>query len=79
MLLFSFQIAKQLSKEHYALVFGINTFVAMALQTILTAVVLNTKALQLTVTTQVGYTAAVGYTSTAIDRMSPWPAISKTA
>lgn len=50
---FSFQIAKRLSKEHYALVFGINTFVATALQTLLTAVVLNTKALQLTVTTQV--------------------------
>ncbi|KAL2089764.1 hypothetical protein ACEWY4_014452 [Coilia grayii] len=48
----TFQIAKGLSKEHYALVFGINTFAATALQTLLTAVVLNTRGLQLTVTTQ---------------------------
>ncbi|XP_076131531.1 thiamine transporter 2-like [Alosa pseudoharengus] len=47
-----FQIAKTLSKEHYALVLGINNFAAMALQALLTAVVLNTKSLQLTVATQ---------------------------
>ncbi|KAL4635041.1 thiamine transporter 2-like [Arapaima gigas] len=48
----TFQIAKKLSKECYALMFGVNTFLAMILQTILTAVVINTKSLQLPLTTQ---------------------------
>lgn len=55
----SFQIARSLSKEHYALVFGINTFAASVLQTLLTAVVLNTKSLQLTVATQVSYISTI--------------------
>ncbi|XP_018609467.2 thiamine transporter 2-like [Scleropages formosus] len=48
----TFQIAKKLSKECYALMFGVNTFLATAIQTILTAVVINTKSLQLPLTTQ---------------------------
>ncbi|XP_015210951.1 thiamine transporter 2-like [Lepisosteus oculatus] len=48
----TFQIAKTLSKERYALMFGINTFVAVTLQSILTAIVINTKSLHLTITSQ---------------------------
>ncbi|XP_066548507.1 thiamine transporter 2-like isoform X1 [Amia ocellicauda] len=48
----TFQIAKNLTKERYALIFGVNTFVAVALQSILTAVVINTKSLNLSIMTQ---------------------------
>ncbi|XP_062280839.1 thiamine transporter 2-like [Scomber scombrus] len=48
----TFQIAKALSRERYALVFGINSFVGTVLQSVLTAIVINTKSLQLTITSQ---------------------------
>ncbi|XP_061094894.1 thiamine transporter 2-like [Conger conger] len=48
----TFQIAKNLKTECYALMFGINSFVAVTLQTILTATVINTKSLRLPLTTQ---------------------------
>ncbi|XP_023132717.1 solute carrier family 19 member 3b [Amphiprion ocellaris] len=55
MLLFTitaFQIASNLSMECYALTFGINTFVALTLQTIITAVVVDETALGLDIVTQ---------------------------
>ncbi|KAI3368475.1 hypothetical protein L3Q82_025486, partial [Scortum barcoo] len=48
----TFQIAKTLSRSRYALVFGINSFVGTVLQSVLTAIVINTKSLQLTITSQ---------------------------
>ncbi|XP_072550921.1 solute carrier family 19 member 3b [Salminus brasiliensis] len=48
----TFQIAANLSMECYALTFGINTFVALALQTVLTAVVVDDTALGLDIITQ---------------------------
>ena len=47
----SFQIARNLSRERYALVFGLNFFTGTALQSLLTAVVVS--GLRLAVTTQV--------------------------
>lgn len=51
--IFSFQIAANLSMECYALVFGVNTFTALALQTLLTLIVVDASGLGLEVTTQV--------------------------
>ncbi|XP_029285438.1 thiamine transporter 1-like [Cottoperca gobio] len=48
----TFQIAKTLKRERYALVFGLNSFMGTVLQSVLTAIVINTKSLQLTITTQ---------------------------
>ncbi|XP_041662128.1 solute carrier family 19 member 3b [Cheilinus undulatus] len=48
----AFQIASNLSMECYALTFGINTFVALSLQTILTGVVVDEAALGLDIVTQ---------------------------
>lgn len=48
-----FQIAANLSMERYALVFGVNTFIALALQTLLTLIVVDASGLGLEVTTQV--------------------------
>ncbi|XP_069476299.1 thiamine transporter 2-like [Ambystoma mexicanum] len=48
-----FQIAENLNMARYALVFGINTFVALLLQTILTAVVVDSSGLGLDIVTQV--------------------------
>ncbi|XP_061484278.1 thiamine transporter 1 isoform X1 [Rhineura floridana] len=48
----TFQIAKNLSVERYALVFGVNTFVALALQTMLTLIVVDAKGLGLDIFTQ---------------------------
>lgn len=53
MFLLRFQIAVNLSMECYALTFGINTFVALTLQTILTAIVVDNSALGLGIVTQV--------------------------
>lgn len=39
--------------ERYALVFGVNTFAALALQTLLTLVVVDARGLGLEITTQV--------------------------
>ncbi|XP_061575148.1 solute carrier family 19 member 3b isoform X1 [Cololabis saira] len=48
----TFQIASNLSMECYALMFGINTFVALSLQTIITATVVDETALGLDIVTQ---------------------------
>ncbi|KAI4828909.1 hypothetical protein KUCAC02_022980 [Chaenocephalus aceratus] len=48
----TFQIAKTLQRERYALVFGFNSFVGTILQSLLTAIVINTKSLKLTITSQ---------------------------
>ncbi|XP_028666520.1 LOW QUALITY PROTEIN: thiamine transporter 2-like [Erpetoichthys calabaricus] len=48
----TFQIATNISMERYALMFGINNFVALTLQTILTAVVIDTKSIHLSITQQ---------------------------
>ncbi|KAI4903544.1 hypothetical protein NFI96_030847, partial [Prochilodus magdalenae] len=48
----TFQIAANLSMECYALTFGINTFMAIAVQTVLTAVVVDDAALGLDIVTQ---------------------------
>ncbi|KAK9519697.1 hypothetical protein VZT92_022407 [Zoarces viviparus] len=41
-----------LSRERYALVFGMNSFVGTILQSVLTAIVISSKSLQLTITSQ---------------------------
>ncbi|XP_030621041.1 solute carrier family 19 member 3b [Chanos chanos] len=48
----TFQIASNLSMECYALTFGINTFTALALQTVITAIVVDDTALGLDIVTQ---------------------------
>ncbi|XP_051482102.1 thiamine transporter 2-like [Apus apus] len=48
----TFQIAVSLSMERYALMFGFNNFVALGIQTILTAVVVDSKGLGLDIVTQ---------------------------
>ncbi|KAF6720857.1 Thiamine transporter 2 [Oryzias melastigma] len=48
----TFQIASNLSMECYALTFGINSFVALSLQTIITAIVVDEAALGLDIVTQ---------------------------
>lgn len=49
-----FQIASNLSMECYALTFGINSFVALSLQTVITAIVVDEAVLGLDIVTQVG-------------------------
>ncbi|KAM3875351.1 solute carrier family 19 member 3b [Diretmus argenteus] len=48
----TFQIASNLSMECYALTFGINTFAALSLQTVLTAIVVDEASLGLDIATQ---------------------------
>ncbi|XP_078062082.1 thiamine transporter 2 [Mustelus asterias] len=48
----TFQIAANLSMERYAFLFGVNTFVALLLQTILTVVVVDSRGLGLDIITQ---------------------------
>ncbi|XP_076581898.1 thiamine transporter 2-like [Chaetodon auriga] len=48
----TFQIAKMLNRRRYALVYGMNYLVGTLLQSVLTAIVINTKSLQLTITLQ---------------------------
>ncbi|XP_051465630.1 thiamine transporter 1 isoform X3 [Apus apus] len=48
----TFQIATNLSVERYALVFGVNTFIALALQTLLTLIVVDASGLGLDIFTQ---------------------------
>ncbi|XP_053166908.1 thiamine transporter 1 isoform X2 [Hemicordylus capensis] len=59
----TFQIATNLSVERYALVFGINTFIALALQTLLTLIVVDVRGLGLDIFTQfmiyAGYFAVI--------------------
>lgn len=50
---FRFQIATTLSMECYALTFGINTFVALLLQTIITFIFVDEAVLGLDIVTQV--------------------------
>nr|XP_003474482.1 thiamine transporter 2 isoform X1 [Cavia porcellus]XP_013013192.1 thiamine transporter 2 isoform X1 [Cavia porcellus]XP_013013195.1 thiamine transporter 2 isoform X1 [Cavia porcellus] len=47
-----FQIAVNLSMERYALVFGINTFIALAIQTIMTMIVVDPSGLNLAISIQ---------------------------
>ncbi|XP_058155980.1 thiamine transporter 2 isoform X2 [Dasypus novemcinctus] len=48
----TFQIAVNLSMERYALVFGINTFIALVIQTIMTVIVVDNQGLGLPVSVQ---------------------------
>ncbi|NXD17260.1 S19A3 protein, partial [Nothocercus nigrocapillus] len=48
----TFQIAVSLSMERYALMFGFNNFLALAVQTIITVVVVDSKGLGLDIVTQ---------------------------
>ncbi|XP_029790851.1 thiamine transporter 1 isoform X2 [Suricata suricatta] len=48
----TFQIASNLSMERYALVFGVNTFIALGLQSLLTLIVVDSSGLGLDITTQ---------------------------
>ncbi|XP_072110614.1 thiamine transporter 2-like isoform X1 [Mobula birostris] len=48
----TYQIAANLSVERYALLFGVNTFIALVLQTILTIVVVDARGLSLDIITQ---------------------------
>ncbi|NWI10508.1 S19A2 protein, partial [Crypturellus soui] len=48
----TFQIATNLSVERYALVFGVNTFIALVLQTLLTLIVVDARGLGLDIFTQ---------------------------
>lgn len=48
-----FQIAVNLSVERYALVFGINTFIALVIQTIITVIVVDQGGLGLPISIQV--------------------------
>ncbi|KAF7207065.1 thiamine transporter 1 isoform X1 [Nothobranchius furzeri] len=48
----TYQIAASLSMQRYALVFGVNTFGALLLQTLLTVIVVDSSGLNLNVTTQ---------------------------
>uniref|UniRef100_A0A8C0XN97 Thiamine transporter 2 n=1 Tax=Castor canadensis TaxID=51338 RepID=A0A8C0XN97_CASCN len=47
-----FQIAVNLSVERYALVFGMNTFIALVIQTIMTVIVVDQRGLNLPISTQ---------------------------
>lgn len=53
LLLLSLQIAKHVEMTRFALVFGINMFAALLLQTILTSIVVDKRGLNLPVVTQV--------------------------
>ncbi|XP_042315131.1 thiamine transporter 1 isoform X2 [Sceloporus undulatus] len=59
----TFQIATNLSVERYALVFGVNTFIALALQTLLTLIVVDARGLGLDIFKQfmiyAGYFAVI--------------------
>lgn len=54
-----FQIAVNLSMERYALVFGINTFLALVVQTIVTVVVVDQRGLNLPISVQVSCSTSV--------------------
>lgn len=54
-----FQIAINLSVERYALVFGLNTFVALVIQTIITVIVVDQRGLNLPVSIQVSCNTSV--------------------
>ncbi|XP_010121901.1 PREDICTED: thiamine transporter 2-like, partial [Chlamydotis macqueenii] len=48
----TFQIAVNLSMERYALMFGFNNFIALLIQTVLTAVIVDSRGLGLDIVTQ---------------------------
>lgn len=54
MFTFSSEVARYLNKDSYALIFGINTFVALILQTILTVAVAGEGGLAFPIRHQVG-------------------------
>ncbi|XP_055146831.1 thiamine transporter 2 isoform X3 [Symphalangus syndactylus] len=54
-----FQIAVNLNVERYALVFGINTFIALVIQTIMTVIVVDQRGLNLPVSIQVSCKTSV--------------------
>lgn len=54
-----FQIAVNLSVERYALVFGINTFIALVIQTIITVIVVDQRGLNLPISIQVSCNTCV--------------------
>ena len=56
---FSFQVAKAIPQDSYGLVFGINTFMALALQTVLTIVVTTNAGFALTPRPQVSAEGAL--------------------
>ena len=60
-----FQIAVNLSVERYALVFGMNTFVALVIQTIMTVIVVDQKGLNLPISIQVSCRIAVSSSGVA--------------
>lgn len=62
----SFQIATSLSKELCALVFGINTFFATVLKTIITIIVADKRGLGLSVHPQVGMGGHLRWTSPSV-------------
>lgn len=68
----SFQIAKALDRERYALVFGINSFVGTVLQSVLTGIVINTKSLQLTITSQVLHYTYREYEKSTLSLTDVW-------
>ena len=53
--MFSFEIARNISPSSYGLVFGINTFLALGFQTILTTIVADSAGFALEPRQQVGY------------------------
>lgn len=56
-----FQIAVNLSVERYALVFGINTFIALVIQTIVTVIVVDQRGLNLPISIQVSSVLLCSY------------------
>ena len=64
MFCFSFEIASNISQDSYGLVFGFNTFLALAFQTVLTFVVADSAGLGLPPRDQVSLTSLQGLAST---------------
>lgn len=58
-----YQIAASLSMQRYALVFGVNTFVALLLESLLTVVVVDSAGLGLDIVTQVRARANQSFSS----------------
>lgn len=52
---FSSEVAKNIPPDSYALVFGVNTFLSLVLQTCLTLVVTSSAGLALDIRTQVNF------------------------
>lgn len=52
---YSFEVAKYLSEDSYALIFGLNTFFALLLQSLLTLIVVSSKGFALDIISQVNF------------------------